>query len=118
MKHSLFCLALSTFVLLGAAHAQQPKPAEPAQDLPSVATEDLIAKLQDESNQGIGTHTTAWASGFMAINDEPKFNGGIMGSAKPVVSPVMRELVRRGTAALPLLIDHLSDARPTKIDDR
>jgi hypothetical protein len=107
--------ALAIFVSLGAAHVQQLTAADSAQELSSVATEDLIAKLQDESNQGIGTHTTAWASGFMAINDEPKFNGGIMGSAKPVISPVMRELVHRGTTALPMLIDHLSDGRPTKL---
>ncbi len=27
----------------------------------------------------------------------------------------MRELVRRGVAAIPALLDHLSDARPTKL---
>ena len=107
--------ALAIFVSLGAAHAQRPTPADPARDLSSVATEDLITKLQNESSQGIGTHETAWASGFMAINDEPKFNGGIMGSAKPVISPVMRELVRRGTASFPQLINHLTDSRPTKL---
>ena len=51
----------------------------------------------------------------MAINDEPQFNGGIIGSDKPVISPVMRELVRRGLLALPKLIDHLSDPRPTEL---
>ena len=81
----------------------------------SIPTEDLITKLTEESNQGIGSHTTAWASGFMAIDDEPRFNGGILGSAKPAVSPVMRELVRRGLAALPLLIKHLTDSRSTKL---
>jgi hypothetical protein len=111
----MICAALAMFILPGGAYAQQSKPAAPAQDLSFVATEDLIAKLQKESNQGIGTHETAWATGFMAIDDEPKFNGGIIGSAKPVVSPVMRELVRRGIAALPQLINHMSDARPTEL---
>jgi hypothetical protein len=91
------------------------QPADTVQALGPLSMEDLITKLQDESSQGIGTHESALASGFMAINDQPKFNGGIIGSAKPVISPVMRELVRRGSVALPLLIEHLSDARPTKL---
>lgn len=84
-------------------------------ELGSLSTEDLITKLTEESNQGIGSHATAWASGFLAIDDEPRFNGGILGSAKPAMSPVMRELVRRGLTALPLLINHLADSRPTKL---
>jgi hypothetical protein len=85
------------------------------QVLDSLPTEELITKLTEESNQGIGSHTTAWASGFLAIDDEPRFSGGMLGSAKPVASPVMRELVRRGLAGLPLLINHLTDSRPTKL---
>jgi hypothetical protein len=84
-------------------------------ELESFASEDLITKLTDESNQGIGSHATAWASGFLAMDDEPRFNGGILGSAKPAVSPFMRELVRRGLTALPLLIHHLTDSRSTKL---
>jgi len=83
--------------------------------LDSLPTEELITKLTEESNQGIGSHTSASATGFLAIDDEPRFQGGILGSEKPAVSPVMRELVRRGLAALPLLISHLSDSRPTKL---
>ena len=86
-----------------------------AQALDSLPTDELITRLTEESNQGIGSHTTAWASGFLAIDDEPRFSGGMLGSAKPVASPVMRELVRRGLAGLPLLIDHLTDSRPTKL---
>ena len=90
-------------------------PASGEGELGSLAIEDLITKLTEESNQGIGSHATAWASGFLAIDDEPRFNGGILGSAKPAVSPVMRELVRRGLTALPLLINHLTDSRSTKL---
>lgn len=84
-------------------------------ELGALSTEDLITKLTEESNQGIGSHATAWASGFLAIDDEPRFNGGILGSAKPAVSPVMRELVGRGLAALPVLINHLTDSRSTRL---
>ncbi len=101
--------------------AQQAKPADApltsdsVQSLKALTSADLITKLQEESNEGIGFDTMAWASGFIAIDEEPQFRGGIMGSPKPKVSPVMRELVRRGLAALPMLIDHLSDARSTKL---
>lgn len=86
----------------------------PVEDLSKVPMEDLISKLQEISQPGIGTHPTAWATAFIAIDDQPEFRGGMLGSAKPATSPVMQELVRRGTASLPQLIAHLSDNRPTK----
>lgn len=73
----------------------------------------LVDMLQREEDQGIGTHATANASGFLAVDQEPRFVCGILGSPKPKTSPVMRELVRRGLSALPSLIAHVSDARPT-----
>lgn len=75
----------------------------------------LIDKLQEVATEGVGIHSTAWGDAFLAIDEEPKFMGGILGSAKPVVSPIMRELVRRGIAILPDLIEHLADSRPTKL---
>jgi hypothetical protein len=83
--------------------------------LPDYSVEELIAGLQAESDEGLGTHSAAWASGFIAIDEEPRFRGGILGSAKPVVSPVMKELVSRGVAAMPELLDHVNDHRPTRI---
>lgn len=85
------------------------------EELGLLTTEDLITQLTEESNQGIGSHTTALATGFVATDDTPRFQGGVLGSKKPAVSPVMRELVRRGLDALPLLINHLTDVRPTKL---
>ena len=112
-------IAALLLALAGAAYAQTPQPGTDkdasAKMLAALPLEDLISKLQEESAQGIGSHTTALASGFLAIDDEPRFHGGILGSAKPVTSPVMRELVRRGLDALPALIAHLTDARPTKL---
>lgn len=77
--------------------------------------ESLINNLQDESNEGIGTHSLAWASGFMALDEEPRFHGGVMGAPRPVTSPTMRKLVSLGVAAIPSLLEHLTDARPTKL---
>jgi hypothetical protein len=83
--------------------------------LDKLTTEELIGKLQEEAAQGIGTHATAWASGFIAIDEEPQFRGGILGSEKPAASPVLRELVRRGVSALPKLLEHIDDKRPAKL---
>jgi len=111
-----FTLLFSVGILLSSAVGAAPQAsATPGnRDLSSVPTEELISELQEISQPGIGTHPTAWATGFIAINDQPAFQGGILGSAKPADSPVMRELVRRGTTSLPQLIAHLSDNRPTK----
>ena len=84
-------------------------------NLANFNVEELIDGLQDEASQGLGTHSTAWADGFLASDEEPRFRGGVLGSAKPDVSPVMRELVRRGVTALPHLMDHLADSRPTRL---
>lgn len=77
--------------------------------------EVLIDKLQEESNESIGLHSLAWAEGFMALDEEPQFRGGVIGTAKPVTSITMRALVQQGVRAIPLLLRHLSDDRPTKL---
>lgn len=84
-------------------------------NLERLSATELINSLQDEATEGAGTHSTAWADTFMALEETPQFRGGILGSAKPVTSPVMREIVRRGIGILPNLIEHLRDARPTKL---
>jgi hypothetical protein len=98
----------------GYRYLTQRTPLDPAR-LESYSAMELIDGLQDEASEGLGTHSTAWADGFLASDEEPKFRGGVLGSAKPAVSPVMRELVRRGVAVLPDLLEHLEDARPTKL---
>jgi hypothetical protein len=52
---------------------------------------------------------------FMADNAPPQFEGGLLGQPEPCMPGQMRELVRRGISALPMLIWHLSDTRPTKL---
>jgi hypothetical protein len=92
--------------------APGPRPGGHATD-PRVTA--LIDRLTEVSEQGVGSHATAWAGGFVAVDEEFRFHGGIFGSKKPVTHPAMRELVRSGVAALPDLLDHLTDARPTKL---
>jgi hypothetical protein len=51
----------------------------------------------------------------MAVDEEFRFGGGVLGSARPVVHPAMRDLVRLGVRALPDLLNHLSDPRETRL---
>ena len=106
---ALFCLAT--------AAGEKTEPADPSAkgDLNRATTKQLIDQLASVSDYGIGFHPTAWASGFIAGNEQPSFGGGILGSRKPSVHPAMREVVRRGVKALPDLFAHLSDKRKTNL---
>jgi hypothetical protein len=84
-----------------------------AQSTIKPSMEELIAALQKEASAGVGFDPVAWADGFMAIDEAPQFRGGIIGTKQPETSPAMREIVRRGVEALPTLLAHLDDARPT-----
>ncbi|HEX4861308.1 MAG TPA: hypothetical protein VFV07_08730, partial [Rhizomicrobium sp.] len=53
--------------------------------------------------------------GFLAGNEAPQFEAGLLPVQSVSVNPAMRELVRRGAAALPALISHLGDKRPTRL---
>jgi hypothetical protein len=111
-----WCVVVLLVLSASGGRSQQPgKPAPDREKLQDLKTRELIDRLRDISDEGIGTHSTAWAGGFLAIDEEPRFHGGVLGSRKPAVSPVMRELVRRGVAALPDLLEHVQDARPTKL---
>lgn len=92
---------------------QSVKSAPRENDIPAI--EKLIDQLVDVGSEGVGFHSTAWAAGFLAIDEAPKFRGGVLGSPKPVVSIPMRELVKLGVPALPSLIEHLSDERETHV---
>ena len=88
--------------------------AEPS-DLAALSMEELIARLQEVSAQSVGANNLVWAGGFIALDAPPTFRGGVLGTPAPAVPPAMRELVRRGATVLPALLDHLTDARPTKL---
>lgn len=80
--------------------------------------EALIDQLVNVGAEGVGFHSTAWASGFLAIEEQPQFGGGVLGSVEPVASEPMRALVQQGVAALPSLIEHLSDEREATLEFR
>jgi hypothetical protein len=84
-------------------------------DLSTAPIETLIDDLTLIDAPAPGIDGAAWFSAFMADNWVPRFEGGILGSATPRIPPQMRELVRRGLRALPSLVEHLDDGRPTRL---
>jgi hypothetical protein len=83
---------------------------------PITSNEALIDQLVDVGAQTPGMDDTAMFDGFIATDAQPQFREGLLGYAPPPPAPpAMRELVRRGVAALPALLAHLDDARPTRL---
>lgn len=77
---------------------------------------DLIDELTQIDSQSPGINSAAIYEGFIANNSSGSFQVGVLGVAPPEVPPQMSELVRRGSAAMPDLINHLDDQRPTKLE--
>jgi hypothetical protein len=87
----------------------------PPADVAAMSVDRLIDQLTEIDAQTAGLHSTAFSSAFIADNTPPRFAGGVLGSRPPKMFPQMQELVRRGVSALPSLIQHLDDRRPTKL---
>jgi hypothetical protein len=81
----------------------------------TLTVEQLIDQLTEVNDFGPGLNSMGWYEGFIAEDKPLHFDGGVLGAPESTVPPQMRELVRRGAVALPLLLQHLSDARPTKL---
>src|SRR6202142_2676437 len=77
---------------------------------------ELIDELAQINAQSPGINSAAIYEGFIADDSPGSFEVGVLGVAPPKVPPQMRELVRRGPIALPELIQHLDDKRPTKFE--
>jgi hypothetical protein len=75
----------------------------------------LIDDLTQIDSQSPGINSATIYEGFIADNTPGSFQGGVLGVAPPKVPPQMSELVRRGPHALPELLKHLDDRRPTKL---
>jgi hypothetical protein len=104
-----FLLAMAAFLLAS------PLSAQTADSLAAVPTETLIDELTQLNAETPGADQTGWYRTFMAEDSTPSMEVGLLGYATPTVPPMMRELVRRGVAALPDLLHHLDDRRPTKL---
>jgi hypothetical protein len=76
---------------------------------------ELIDALTQIDSQSPGINSSSIYEGFIADNTPGSFGGGVLGVPPPKVPSQMSELVRRGPLALPELIKHLDDRRPTKL---
>lgn len=107
------CLGTTRRASVAAAPQAQPSKQEAAQR--HREAEKLIDRLQELDSVTVGLHPTAMASAFLADSSEPRFVMGVLGSERPDANAVMRELVEMGVDALPVLLAHLEDARPTQL---
>jgi hypothetical protein len=84
-------------------------------DYSAVSTEKLVDELTalDQAAPGIDGRGTYEV--FFAEDTSPLLAAGLLPVRKLTIPSPMRELVRRGLVALPVLLAHLDDARPTKI---
>lgn len=87
-----------------------------ADDYSQKSVVELIDELTEIDSQSPGVNSAAVYEGFIADDSPGSFQVGVLGVAPPKVPPQMRELVRRGPVALPELIKHLDDKRPTKLE--
>jgi hypothetical protein len=107
MKIAFLSILLCTLALT-APHAQET-------DYSRASIEQLIDDLTLISAPAPGIDGGALYSAFIADDTPPEFVVGLLGVPPPTIPPQMRELVRRGVQALPALIRHLSDERPTRL---
>lgn len=109
-----FRLVIS-LVVLGVCAGQAP-----SQDTPNdgPALKDgvaaLIDKLPDIAEGDMGYMPTMSGSRFLPLGTS-EATTVLLGGRRPAASSTMRELVKGGAAAVPQLIAHLDDRRPTKI---
>lgn len=89
--------------------------AAPAADpaLARLTEVQLIDRLQDSAPLSTRGRSEPVKSSFWALSGVVNLGAGSIGV--PVQSPAAVELVRRGRRALQALLDHLTDARPTKL---
>src|SRR5258708_1396264 len=76
---------------------------------------ELIDDLTQIDSESVGINSNSVLAGFIAEETSVSLRTSPWGVVVPDAPAQMRELVRRGPLALPELINHLGDARPTKL---
>jgi hypothetical protein len=79
--------------------------------LPILTTEDLIDGLQQETIESPGTSSKPNVDEVVVIG----VDFVVQWTPEPSFSPLMQELIRRGVSSLPLLLEHLTDNRSTRL---
>ncbi len=106
---------------LAALVAVLPAPPCEAQEKPAAAPVNvpaLIDRLTEVAECGIGYSATVSGSAFSPLDGEGQIRTMLLFQEPPVRSETMRQLVRQGAAAVPHLLAHLNDRRPTRFTVR
>jgi len=88
--------------------------AEAADDYSKKSVSQLIDDLTQIDSEALGIANYAMYRTFLANDAAISLKLSAFGVPSSRIPPQMRELVRRGPLALPELIKHLDDRRPTK----
>ncbi|HEY7403515.1 MAG TPA: hypothetical protein VIB39_08340 [Candidatus Angelobacter sp.] len=107
--------SLMAYLLLACALSAPSKSADHP-DYSKMPVSQLIDELMQIDGQTPGVNSAAVYDGFIGGDKPSSFTMGVLGVAPPIVPPQMHELVRRGPLALPELIKHLDDKRPTRLE--
>ncbi|HEY3227219.1 MAG TPA: hypothetical protein VGK61_09530 [Planctomycetota bacterium] len=89
---------------------QDPAPKESGKEI-----EALIDRLVETAEEDYGYGASWTGSKFSAVEETGQPGMALLDGKEPKGSPALRDLVRKGATALPLLMAHLDDARKTKV---
>ena len=112
MHRRLIGAVAIALALIAPVHAQPKFEPTPAQ---RKRVSELIDQLAKSGEPDYGYSPTANGISFLPVDAEGQFISGILFQPPPVPSSAMRELVKLGAAAVPQLLEHLTDGRRTKI---
>ncbi len=86
-----------------------------AENVSTKSVDALIDDLTAMNGDTLGISDDAMYEGFLATDDAPQLVSGTLPSRSVTINLSMREIVRRGASALPVLLAHLDDKRPTRM---
>ena len=78
-------------------------------------TEKLLTQLVETSEPGFGYSVFFSGSEFLAYENTGKMGTLVLGAAHASRSDSLRDIVKKGVAAVPTLLKHINDDRPTKM---
>jgi hypothetical protein len=77
--------------------------------------EVLVGRLRDVGAEGIGFSASVSGWEFLPYPGSGEMGVMLLGQAPAQPSPILRKVIEKGVAAVPALLAHLDDARPTKL---
>lgn len=77
--------------------------------------ETLVDRLVETDKVGFGYSAQFSGSQFLPRKDSGQWQTGIIGAEAPKTSDSLSMIVERGAEAIPVLIGHMDDKRPTKL---